>query len=81
MACRDALQQFIGMLDLNYWFPICSQLPAKDQTVVFNGKTMVIMRKRMLSEEEDDESFHQEVLQDIKATEYVLLPSHRGSII
>ena len=81
LACRDAVQRFIGMLDIDYSAgfrcPTCANLPAKDQVVVFDGKTMGIMRKRMLSEEHDETDVQQHVLLDIKSTEYVLLrPGH-----
>lgn len=77
------MQGFIGMLDIDYsagfQCPVCSKLSAKDQVVVFDGKTMGIMRKRMLHEEENEPAASQEVLQDIKTTEYVLLPCGQSS--
>lgn len=52
------MQCFIGMLDIDYaagfQCPICSSLSPKDQVVVFDGKTMGIMRKRMVPEEQDN---------------------------
>ena len=77
------MQRFIGMLDIDYsagfQCPVCSKLSVKDQVVVFDGKTMGIMRKRMLHEEENEPAASQEVLQDIKSTEYVLLPCGQSS--
>ena len=77
------MQRFIGMLDIDYsagfQCPVCSKLSAKDQVVVFDGKTMGIMRKRMLHEEENEPAASQEMLQDIKSTEYVLLPCGQSS--
>ena len=87
----------MGMLDIDYaagfQCPVCCKLSPKDQVIVFDGKTMGIMRKRMRPEEQqqdpqqaqgdqqaqDASLVPQRVLLDVKTTEYVLLPSGHSS--
>ena len=87
----------MGMLDIDYaagfQCPVCCKLSPKDQVIVFDGKTMGIMRKRMRPEDQqqdpqqaqgdqqaqDASLVPQRVLLDVKTTEYVLLPSGHSS--